>query len=79
MKKNKICDIVFWVIVILILINTGFAYLTYKQVSDKKEPTFIFNKKITENKITYSEVLYKVTVEEDNKTRVVSLKLFFLK
>ncbi len=79
MKKIKIWDIIFWIILILVLINTGIAYITYKQVSDKKEPTFTFSKKIKNNKITYNEALYKVIVEEDSKSRLVSLKLFFLK
>lgn len=79
MKKNKIGDIILWVVVTLFLVNSLVAYFSYKQVSDKKEPTFTFSKKIKNNKITYNEALYKVIVEEDSKSRLVSLKLFFLK
>lgn len=79
MKKNKIGDIILWVVVTLFLVNSLVAYFSYKQVSDKKEPTFTFSKKIKNNKIIYNEALYKVIVEEDSKSRLVSLKLFFLK
>ncbi len=79
MKKNKIGDIILWSIVVLFLINTLIAYLSYKTVSDEKEPKISFGVKKEENTITYNEGLYKVVVREDDSIREVSLKLFFLK
>lgn len=79
MKKNRIGDIILWLVVIVVVLNTIIAYVSYKNVSDKKEPKFSFGVARQKGKITYKEGLYNVIVSEDEKTRTVSLKLFFLK
>ena len=79
MKKNKICDIILWLVFTLVVLNTITAYVSYKKVTNKKEPLFSFNITKKDNKIIYNEALYKIIVDEDDKIREVSLKLFFLK
>lgn len=79
MKKNKIIEVILWIIIFLFLANVIMAYISYTQVSDEKEPSISFDKKEIENKTVYNEGLYKVVVEEDKEIREVSLKLFFLK
>lgn len=79
MKKNRIGDIILWLVVIIVVLNTIIAYISYKNVSDKKKPMFSFGITEKTGKITYKEGLYNVIVSEDDKTRTVSLKLFFLK
>lgn len=79
MKKNKIIEVILWIIIFLFLANVIMAYISYTQVSDEKEPSISFDKKKIENKTVYNEGLYKVVVEEDKEIREVSLKLFFLK
>lgn len=79
MKKYKIGDIILWSILILFLINTLIAYISYKQVSVNKEPTILFNKKTVNKKVIYNEGIYNVIVKEDDEEKEVSLKLFFLK
>lgn len=79
MKRNKIGDIILWLIFTLVVFNTIIAYVSYKRVIDKKEPLFSFKIIKKDNKKIYNEALYKIIVDEDNKIREVSLKLFFLK
>lgn len=79
MKKNKIGDIILWLVFMLVVLNTITAYISYKKVINKKEPLFSFNITKKDNKIIYNEALYKIIVDEDVKIREVSLKLFFLK
>lgn len=79
MKKYKIGDIILWSIIILFLVNTLIAYISYKQVSENKEPTISFNKKTINKKVIYNEGIYNVIVKEDDEEKEVSLKLFFLK
>lgn len=78
MKKNKIVEVILWIIIFLFLTNIIVAYISYKQVSEEKEPNISFSKKEVGNKIIYNEGLYKVIVKENEKIREVSLKLFFL-
>lgn len=79
MKKNRIGDIILWLVVIVVVFNTIIAYVSYKNVSDKKEPKLSFGVSEKKGKVIYKEGLYNVIVSEDEKTRTVSLKLFFLK
>ena len=79
MKINKIGDIILWLIFTLVVFNTIIAYVSYKKVINKKEPLFSFKIIKKDNKIIYNEALYKIIVNENDKTREVSLKLFFLK
>lgn len=79
MKKYKIGDIILWSILILFLINTLIAYISYRQVSENKEPTISFAKKTVNKKVIYNEGIYNVIVKEYDKEKEVSLKLFFLK
>lgn len=79
MKINKIGDIILWLIFTLVVLNTITAYVSYKKVINKKEPLLSFKIIKKDNKIIYNEALYKIIVNENDKTREVSLKLFFLK
>ena len=79
MKINKIGDIILWLIFTLVVLNTITAYISYKKVINKKEPLLSFKIIKKDNKIIYNEALYKIIVNENDKTREVSLKLFFLK
>lgn len=79
MKINKIGDIILWLIFTLVVLNTITAYVSYKKVINKKEPLLSFKIIEKDNKIIYNEALYKIIVDENDKTREVSLKLFFLK
>lgn len=79
MKINKIGDIILWLIFTLVVLNTITAYVSYKKVINKKEPLLSFKIIKKDNKIIYNEALYKIIVDENDKTREVSLKLFFLK
>ena len=79
MKINKIGDIILWLIFTLVVLNTIIAYVSYKKVINKKEPLLSFKIIKKDNKIIYNEALYKIIVNENDKTREVSLKLFFLK
>lgn len=79
MKKRKIGDIILWSIVVLFLVNTVVAYISYKQVSDNKKPSILINKKVVDNKTIYNEGIYNIIVMENEEIREVSLKLFFLK
>lgn len=79
MKINKIGDIILWLFFTLVVLNTITAYVSYKKVINKKEPLLSFKIIKKDNKIIYNEALYKIIVNENDKTREVSLKLFFLK
>ena len=79
MKINKIGDIILWLIFTLVVLNTITAYVSYKKVINKKEPLLSFKITKKDNQIIYNEALYKIIVDENDKTREVSLKLFFLK
>lgn len=79
MKINKIGDIILWLIFTLVVLNTITAYVSYKKAINKKEPLLSFKITKKDNQIIYNEALYKIIVNENDKTREVSLKLFFLK
>ena len=61
MKKKTIINSVILMVATLVIVNTITAYVSYRQVCDKKEPTI------------------KVRVVKEERSRTVSLKLFFLK
>ncbi len=79
MKKLKIGDIILWLFIVLFLLNTLAAYFSYVSVSDNKEPKINFGVKKENGITTYNEGLYNIVVKEDETTKEVSLKLFFLK
>lgn len=79
MKKNKIPDIILCFVAIIILMNTIIAYVSYKRVCDDKLPVISSGKKTDNKNVTYKQGLYKIVVIENDDTREVSLKLFFLK
>ena len=78
MKKRKIGDIILWIIIILFLINTLVAYVSYRQVSDESNPSFYLKESKKSNVTTYNIGLYKIVIAEEEKLKNVSLKLFFL-
>lgn len=78
MKKNIIGDIILWIIIILFLINTGIAYLSYRQVSDNSNPSVYLKKSKNDNNTIYNIGLYKIVISENNLEKNVSLKLFFI-
>lgn len=79
MKKSKIGDIILWLVVIVVILNTIVAYVSYKMVCDDKKPLVTLDKKETSENVIYKEGLYKIIVTENDKMKEVSLKLFFLK
>ncbi len=78
MKKHKIGDIIFWIIIILFLINTGLAYISYKTASENDKPSIYLKESKKGNETTYNILLYKVVVYETDDIKTTSLKLFFL-
>ncbi len=79
MKKNKMGKIILWIIVGLVFVNTIISYASYKMVINGKKPVFYFKKEKSKNEVTYLEGIYKIIKTENDDTRFVSLKLFFLK
>lgn len=79
MKKKTIIDIIILGVALLVIINTITAYVSYRQVCDKKEPTIKFGIVKEDNVTIYKELLYHVRVLNEDNSRTVSLKLFFLK
>lgn len=79
MKNKKIFSIIIYGLLIFLILNTFIALISYQQVCDKRKPTVSFGVSKTENKTIYKELLYNVTLSEDDGLRTVSLKLFFLK
>lgn len=78
MKKRKIGDIILWIIIILFLINTGVAYLSYRQVSDDSNPSVYLKESKKGNDTIYNIGLYKIVISENEEVKNVSLKLFFI-
>lgn len=78
MKKKVILEVIVLIISLLVILNIGVAYFSYLEVCKEKEPTIKFDVIKKDNEIIYNELLYKIRVKEDDRTRRVSLKLFFL-
>ncbi|MEE0699056.1 MAG: hypothetical protein U0M66_00400 [Bacilli bacterium] len=79
MKKKTIINSVILMVATLVIVNTITAYVSYRQVCDKKEPTIKFGVVKKDNLTIYKELLYHVRVVKEERSRTVSLKLFFLK
>ncbi len=78
MKKHKIGDIIFWIIIFLFLINTFLAYVSYKTTSENEKPSIYLKESKEDNKTTYNVLLFKIVIEETDQLKTISLKLFFL-
>lgn len=79
MKKKKIISIIFGILVVFFVLNSLVALVSYNEVCNKKKPTINFGISKNSQEITYKELLYNVRVKQEDMTRTVSLKLFFLK
>lgn len=79
MKKKKIINITVWVLVVFVVLNSIIAFDSYNKVCKNKEPMVKFGIYKKSGYVIYKELLYEVRVKEENMTRSVSLKLFFLK
>ena len=77
--KKIIIKCVFWVLILLVLLNTIISYLSYNRVIKNKEPIFSFESKKEKNKIIYKQGLYNVIVNNSSDKKEVSLKLFVIK
>ncbi len=75
---KKVINISVVIIILLAILNTVLALVSYGEVTNKKEPTISFGKSENDVVTVYNELLYNIKVTDDGSVRTVSLKLFFL-
>lgn len=76
---KKIIDKLITIVLVFFILNSFYAYYSYKKLCDGKKPIVYINSVKSENKTKYNLLFYNLTEDMLDNNRTVVLKLFFFK